>query len=351
MQVLHFSYAFGAFLAPLIARQFISAEQDVINSNTTDNDYNASGWGGCVATGCDANSTLRETGPDEKFQIAYWLSSLMLTPTLLAYIFYDFRYEVVRCFSKIPGSLSNESQTTYEPEEDKKRHDLSNDVSKPLLPLTSDTNGQMSDKMDEETKPIDQLHPLWFIICILLLLSTFLFFYVGLESSYGNWIFTVAVTGSLDFSKSMGTVIQSLFWGTFAFTRLFSVLLAVLNVKSSVMITGNLTGSVIASVIMVSSPHNATAIWLASAVLGMSYASIFPTVMTWMSETIEPTGKATSVLITGGGVGAIVFPAAMGELIYKVSPDTLFYVTFAGIVLCVTIVSIMFVLRFWKHSQ
>ncbi len=78
------------------------------------------------------------------------------------------------------------------------------------------------------------------------------------------------------------------------------------------MLCGNLVGSILASTIMVFFIRNAVAIWLGSALLGMSYASTFPTLMTWMSETLNVTGKKSSVIITGGALGIITIPSAIG---------------------------------------
>jgi FHS family Na+ dependent glucose MFS transporter 1 len=108
------------------------------------------------------------------------------------------------------------------------------------------------------------------------------------------------------------------------------------------MITGNLFGSFVASLIMTFYVHNAFAIWIGSAVLGMSYASIFPTVMTWMSENAKATGKATAVLITAGTVGDIFLPAVLGVMVAKVSPDSLIYFTFTGVIISAASASVMF---------
>ena len=108
------------------------------------------------------------------------------------------------------------------------------------------------------------------------------------------------------------------------------------------MIMGNLFGSFVASLIMTFYVHNALAIWIGSAVLGMSYASIFPTVMTWMSENAKATGKATAVLVTGGTLGDITIPATLAALVAKVNPDALIYVTFGGVIVSAGIAGCMF---------
>lgn len=353
MQLLHFSFAFGAFMAPLIAKQFISAQQDTSNSTAIMPVTNGSSW----AHG-SGDSIMRNTSDtnidDSQFRIAFWISSSMFIPTLLAFIFYTIRYDIMRHFSKKTVTITNPSNsatTVFNNVFDEENDDDE------IEPGEVDEQGQLSQLVFREDGPDLQAsaspdsnvssdktknQPLYFRALILILLCNFMFLYVGLEVAYGSWIFTVAVTGSLELSKSQGTVIQSLFWGMFAFARLFSVLLALLNVKASVMMAGNLTGSMVASIIMISFPHNAPAIWLASAVLGMSYASIYPTGVTWMSETIEATGKATSVMVTGGIVGDITVPAAVGGLIAKTSPDALFYATFVGVTVCSGIVALMF---------
>lgn len=353
MQLLHFSFAFGAFMAPLIAKQFISVQQDTSNSTAIMPVTNGSSW----AHG-SGDSIMRNTSDtnidDSQFRIAFWISSSMFIPTLLAFIFYTIRYDIMRHFSKKTVTITNPSNsatTVFNNVFDEENDDDE------IEPGEVDEQGQLSQLVFREDGPDLQAsaspdsnvssdktknQPLYFRALILILLCNFMFLYVGLEVAYGSWIFTVAVTGSLELSKSQGTVIQSLFWGMFAFARLFSVLLALLNVKASVMMAGNLTGSMVASIIMISFPHNAPAIWLASAVLGMSYASIYPTGVTWMSETIEATGKATSVMVTGGIVGDITVPAAVGGLIAKTSPDALFYATFVGVTVCSGIVALMF---------
>ena len=102
---------------------------------------------------------------------------------------------------------------------------------------------------------------------------------------------------------------------------LFSVTLALLKVRASVMITMNLSGSLLAATIMVFFPQ----IWLGAAILGASYASIYPTTMVWLGQNVEATGRATSVVVTGGTLGDTILPAVVGALIAHVSPDSLIY--------------------------
>jgi FHS family Na+ dependent glucose MFS transporter 1 len=355
MQILHFCYAFGAFIAPLVARQFISGveEDDSNSTNSTSLDALHYPGSGCCQNNNSMewshNSTELEQDNESFFRVAYWIVSALFVPTLLAMGFYSIKYDILGVLHRKENNvLSDDILTQDEDEEERENGEEEVEVidlvprSRKSSGLSVDANGVLSDERKETSldgsQPLTPRHQSTMTkglsVClrnsVVVVLATFLLVYVGMELAYGSWIFTVVVTGPLKFSKSQGAVIQSLFWGTFSLVRLFSVVLALLNIKASVMMVGNLSGSLIASVIMVSFPHNAPAIWLASAVLGTSYASIFPTAMTWISETIGASGAATSIVITGGIVGEVSIPAITGALLYKVSPDVLFYMTFVS---------------------
>ena len=338
MQILHFSWAFGAFIAPLIAKRFIQEQQDAqilpgynltclelptatqIPSSVTNLECFQSFNEMCndsdvelnfVDFNCTANSDIE---PSSQFIYAYFITASLYLPSLTAFMYYAVRREWVQrcCFKK---TLAQETESP------------------------SDSEPSTPDKASESS---NNTYPLVYVIILFTLIFCFMFLYVGLEAGFGSLIFTVAVTGQLGFSKSTAAVLQSVYWGTFSFTRLVSVTLAVLKVRASIMIMGNLFGSFVACLIMTFYIHNALAIWIGSAVLGMSYASIFPTMMTWMSENAKATGKATAVLVTGGMLGDITIPATLAALIAKVNPDTLIYVTFGGVIVSAGIAGCMF---------
>ena len=369
MQVLHFSWSFGAFIAPLIAKHFIREIPDDENQDDNSTMYNLTcsdiwtnsstvlvtesttiatptlplpGPGidhDCFFTfikACenltnysymymdldepilaDYNCTLStssSSGAPTDFMFAYFVAASLFLPSLLAFIFYAVRRE---CFGKCCSKLA-------------------------VARRQSELKGIQ--KMDDTAASEDEFGkpPLCFTILLFSQLFCFMFLYVGLEAGFGSLIFTVAVTGQLGFSKSTAAVLQSVYWGTFSFTRMISVTCALFGVRASIMIAGNLFGSFVASLIMTFYVHNALAIWIGSAVLGMSYASIFPTAMTWMSENAKATGKATAVLITAGTVGDITLPAVMGVMVAQVSPDSLIYFTFVGVIVSAASAAVMF---------
>ncbi len=366
MQFLHFAFALGAFFAPLLAKPFLSEEVGdkesssdpvvsnfscserlnelpftfgnaslssyndsridtnctlllIINSLCSNHTTNYSSgnqleellaFSNC-STSTGAAISDQEDSNSLLFAWAYWIAASFFVPPLLAFMYYAIRIELVPRFRKEPST-----QTTASPDEDEQVQE-------------EDLEDSKSREGDEKSVPMKQSRCYRFLL--LSLLFVFMLFYVGIEVAFGSFIFTVAVKGELQFSKQKAAFLASVFWGTFAFTRLFSVILAVVKTPASWMMTGNITGSVIAATIMLAFPHNAIAIWIGSAVLGVSFASIYPTTMTWFAQNMEVTGKATAVLITGGTLGDIALPAAVGFLVGHVSPDALIYFTFIGI--------------------
>ena len=337
MQLLHFAFAFGGFCAPLIAKPFVSevAEEDGVD-NVTDTtassgncsdpmgQYGFSGMGMNLSLNCSPADT--DSSPNTLlFGWAYWIAATFLILPLLAYLYYAAKLELLTaskcCQKKNTYSLSTEETESVTPAD---REEQQGTIGKQSLLYKS---------------------------IIFTNLFLFMLFYVGTEIAFGNLVFTFAVKGELQFSKPKAALLAAVFWGTFAFTRLFSVTLALLKVPASYMLIGNITGSMIAATIMIIAPHNATAIWIGSAVLGTSMAAIFPTTMTWMSEHVPVSGKATAVLVTGGTVGDTTIPAAIGLLIAHVSPDSLIYSTFAGLVISLLLIVILFVTAYVQKRR
>ena len=61
--------------------------------------------------------------------------------------------------------------------------------------------------------------------------AAFLFFYVGIEVTYGSLVFTFAVTyKELCFSKSNAALLNAVYWGTFTFGRFVSIGVSMLKI-------------------------------------------------------------------------------------------------------------------------
>jgi FHS family Na+ dependent glucose MFS transporter 1 len=306
LQLLHFMYALGAFLSPLVTRPFLTDENSL---NSTSSCYCNATYDNCsiddFGSGSSPFNASCPPSYSETFHYAYWLVTIPLLlslPGLLAYAIKD------QCLC---------IRTTV------KETNIGN--------ATKDK--EMTPAAEDRTYP----NSLWYLIPFMSLLFFFVIFYVALEMSYGIYVFTFAVKGDLQFPKPKAAVLSSVFFGTFSFFRLFTVALSLCKMSPSFLIAGNLSGSLLASLILTIWSYNEIAVWIGTGLLGMSFASIFPNIVVFLTKHGPATGRATSVLSTGAVLGEISIPVAVGIMIDKLSPISLIYLMLTGTLLCVCI--------------
>ena len=345
LQFLHASVAVGAFIAPLIAKPFIRDISDGEDDYNTSLVFNISCSSGndsdcydsipvacvcpdTVAAACNethsgvVNIYYSVAGNncmtipdimDETFASdvgwVYWISAMILVPPLLAFLYF-----AVRC------TFSSKRTLTVTIEE-----------------------GEIRDKIDcDNTKDVDLKQAIkTYKTPALVILFFFMMFYVGLELSFGTLVFTYAVEGKLKFNEQNAALLTAVFWGMFAFARCFSIIPSILKVRAFIIMSLNVCGSAIAVLIFVILPHNHVAIWIVAALLGASFASNYPTTMTWLSQHIPISGKATAVLITGGNLGNILIPSGVAALIGNVTPDAFIYSILVLIILSTVLMALL----------
>ena len=365
MQFLHSAFAVGAFLAPLIAKPFITdiSDNDDLNTSLMFNfscvDASKE-WLNCTQVSaiecaclylltetCNTTShtvinfyydvisnesncsVIEEQGPISlQYGWTYWISASFFIPPLVAFIYFAVRYDSSHCIffktkASKEGTVVNES---------------SEETSSEVLLRESDVNVDNS----KSTRVSGMLKTYKYPALSIMFL--FMVVYVGSEVSYGSLLFTYTVKSVVNFDKQTAANVTAVFWGMFTIARVFSIVLALLKVRASVMMTLNVTGSVTAILILVFFPHNNIAVWITSALLGASFASIYPTAMTWMSEHLPMSSKATSVVIAGGNIGDIAIPSAIAALIGNVDPDTFVYSVLVLIVLSAVLLVLLFLM-------
>ena len=365
MQSLHAAFALGAFLAPLIAKPFITDIPDtLVEDLNTSLVFNVSCNPGSIwASNCEDMSTVKcvctevcngtssavitvyydvysnqsdctivEEQNDDfalRYSWAYWISAMFFVVPFLVFVYYSIRYDMMQCFnarkkvspqgSQVEGSQDgSEAEDSLKGSQGEPNEEVDN--KKKLL-----KDGSKSVVVEDSASSNESAHLKTYKYPASFLLFWFLLFYVGSENAYGSLLFTFSVKSEVQFDKQMAATVTAVFWGFFTFMRVFSIILAVLKVRASVMMTLNVSGSATAIFILAIFPHNPIAVWITSALLGASFASIFPTTMTWMSEHLPVSGKITAAVVAGGNLGDILVPAAMTALIGSVSPDSFVY--------------------------
>ncbi|XP_053161487.1 sodium-dependent glucose transporter 1 [Hemicordylus capensis] len=147
---------------------------------------------------------------------------------------------------------------------------------------------------------------------LIILLSLFFFFYVGAEVTYGSYIFTYAKT-FIGMKESEAAGLNSVFWGSFAACRGLAICFATCSYPGS-MILLSITGTTVSSLFLALFSTHRVSLWLGSAVYGASMATIFPSGISWIEQYTTIQGKSASLFVMGAALGEMCIPAVVGFL-------------------------------------
>ncbi len=149
------------------------------------------------------------------------------------------------------------------------------------------------------------------------LIVFFFFLYVGSEVSFGGWIFTYAVKLELT-DKATAAYLTSAFWGALTVGRLLAIPIAA-RFRPQTVIMSDLLGCV-ASVTLILLSNSLLALWIGTLGLGLSMASVFPTMLSFAERRMAITGQVTSWFFVGASLGAMTLPWLIGQRIETTGP-------------------------------
>nr|XP_002122926.3 sodium-dependent glucose transporter 1-like [Ciona intestinalis] len=296
MQSLHFSFALGATTAPLLAQPFI---MEVIHNNDTTKNMTSVTQSYNFTPATETPPTLPT--PDSGIPHVAWAFIICAIMTLIMAL--SFLY---LSFSNKTHSVSSQEDTVKQ-------------------------EGVM------------------FRLKMLVLLFLFFLVYVGIEVTFGVYVYTFAINSDKQYSKDSATMINSLFWGAFALGRFISIFVSKV-LKPLGLISIDLVGTFIAAVILVCFPYyydTADALlWVGTFIYGISMASIFPSGLSYAEQYITINGKAAASLVVGGALGEMLLPLTVGQLIEK-HPMNLMY----SVAICMVTTTIIFISLHWLASK
>lgn len=310
MQAIHFAYAFGGVISPLISEPFLTPrEQNIANVTTTNN------------TAFKYNVTIGQQMVTE----TYYLTEENATSV----------YEAIL---NTTDSFGNDRQTT-------KVHYAFIIVGIIILlsaiPLIVryflDSKNQSEIIKTSPEERLDNTMPFIKKFLAFLLLGMYFFSYTSVEDCVASFLMTFVVK-HLDFTKTDGSLITAVFWASFAFFRFIGIFVARWVSPGKMLLfhflflilalLGLLFGSLTKAIIVV---------WISVAAIGAAQSSMFPTMFTWTERHIFPvTGKVSSFLIIMASSGTMIHPIAVGYLIEKVSS-----MSFCYLMLTETVVSFL----------
>lgn len=141
----------------------------------------------------------------------------------------------------------------------------------------------MSDELNSPESTQEE-PPIFVPVIIRILITFFYFFYVGSETGFGAWISTFVIHQHITDSESQAAFLSSVFWAALTFGRIIAIPLAVFFSTSS-LLRCQLVFSVIAAILIVAALSSSfDSAFLISAFFGYALSSIFPLMMTLVSD-------------------------------------------------------------------
>lgn len=147
---------------------------------------------------------------------------------------------------------------------------------------------------------------------LIALLFIFFFCYVGAEVTYGSYVFTYAKV-FVEMKDSEAAAVNSVFWGAFAACRGLAIFFAACLYPGT-MIVLSIIGSAAASSCLTFFATHPAMLWAGSAVYGASMATIFPSGISWIEQYTVVQGKSASLFVVGAALGEMCIPAMVGYL-------------------------------------
>jgi MFS transporter, FHS family, Na+ dependent glucose transporter 1 len=175
-----------------------------------------------------------------------------------------------------------------------------------------------------------------------LLVGTFFFFYTGLEATLIGWIHTYTMQTGLG-DKSAAYKLNSAFLLVFTFGRLIAIPIAA-RFRPRTILLFDFSGCFLSITAILMWPSSIVVLWIAACTLGLSMASIFPTMLAFAERRMQLSGKLTGYLFSASSGGSMVLPFLVGQYFVSIGPQMLFYVMTVSLGIDVAILTIMLLL-------
>jgi FHS family Na+ dependent glucose MFS transporter 1 len=190
-------------------------------------------------------------------------------------------------------------------------------------------------------EPATQMHnehknnaPIPFLPVLLIVLAFFL--YVGAEVGFANWIYTYAIYLKLA-TTITAAYLTSAFWGLFTVGRLVGVWVST-RIRSKTILFLDLAGCILSIGLIILGRESAILLWAGSIVLGLSMASIFPTLLMLAGESLQVSGAITGWFLVGAGAGGMAIPWLIGQAFTASGPYAMMTILLIDLILNTLIV-------------
>jgi FHS family Na+ dependent glucose MFS transporter 1 len=171
----------------------------------------------------------------------------------------------------------------------------------------------------------------------------FLFFYVGSEITFGNWVYTYALTLNLA-DATRAAYLTSGFWLSFTIGRAISIPVSA-RLKPAQILTVAFLGGLGALALAIVAPRSIVVLWAATLAVGFFLAPIWATGYNLAGQSLTMTATISSVILLGDSLGFVVLPWATGQAIERFGARIVPWLVFSSLATCALIFVIMLLQR------
>jgi FHS family Na+ dependent glucose MFS transporter 1 len=107
--------------------------------------------------------------------------------------------------------------------------------------------------------------------------------------------------------------LTSAFWGALTAGRLLAIPISA-RVRPRLILLGDLIGALISLSLILLWPRSPAMLWIGALGMGLSLASIFPTMMSLAEREMHVTGQVTGWFLVGASAGSMSVPWLIGQL-------------------------------------
>ena len=151
---------------------------------------------------------------------------------------------------------------------------------------------------------------------IMFIFAVFFAIYVGSEVSYGGYVTTYCIN-YLNTENSIGRYMSSVFWLGLSIGRLSAVFISN-KITTFQMMVIDITGVIVGNFLLIIFSKMVTMTYIASFIYGFGMSSLFPCAFLYGDETIAVTGKFASAMVFGASVGEFVIPTLLGNMMHHI---------------------------------
>lgn len=177
----------------------------------------------------------------------------------------------------------------------------------------------------------------------------FLFFYVGAEVTFGNWIYTYVITLILA-NATQAAYLTSTFWLAFTVARLISIPAAA-RFKSEQILAISLIACIVISALMIASGGSFSLLWACTAGLGFFMAPVWPTGYNLAGRSVKLTATISSAILMGDSLGGMILPALTGQVVERFGAPMMHWLVFGSLIANLLMLAAMLRLRGSQLNQ